>query len=109
MHEDRGEKRRAEQPKILRLAQLEVQHGDDARLRADRVVDDPLRQLQRQKKEWKQKASDRKQDELVAFRVLPDELKQCFFYSSAPRGGLRLFDPCRQSTRQWRYSPNVFS
>jgi hypothetical protein len=41
--------------------------------RTNRIVDDPLGQFQRQKQKRKQRQSHNKQQQLVAFRVLPDE------------------------------------
>ena len=69
------QKRTTEQPQEIHLADGHARHLHGRALRANGVVDDALGQFQRQVKQWKQQGGDDQQNQLIAFRILPYELK----------------------------------
>jgi hypothetical protein len=88
----RGQEGRAQQPKIHFLREIDPQNRHKRLLRTDGVVDDPLWKFQCQKKKRKQQAGDRKQNELVTFRMAPDEAEKSFFDIPPPS---RAVDPAK--------------
>jgi hypothetical protein len=50
----------------------------------DGIVDDPLGQFQSEVQQGEQSERDRKQDQLIALGIFPNELKQGTFYDQGP-------------------------